>query len=71
MMTDALGSLQEGSLILLPADGVAAILEGSAEVIRNGRTLATLGPGSVLGELSILVPSASRTATARANSRCG
>jgi CRP-like cAMP-binding protein len=51
-----------------PADGVAAILEGSVEVIKNGRTLATLGPGSVLGELSMFVPSASRTATARANS---
>ena len=51
-----------------PADGVAAILEGSVEVLKNGRVLATLGPGSVLGELSVFVPSASRTATARANS---
>ena len=51
-----------------PADGVAAILEGSVEVIKQGRILATLGPGSVLGELSVFVPSASRTATARANS---
>jgi CRP-like cAMP-binding protein len=51
-----------------PADGVAAILEGTVEVIKGGRVLATLGPGSVLGELSVFVPSASRTATARANS---
>jgi CRP-like cAMP-binding protein len=51
-----------------PADGVAAILEGSVEVLKNGRILATLGPGSVLGELSVFVPSASRTATARASS---
>ena len=51
-----------------PADGVAAILEGSVEVIKQGRILATLGPGSVLGELSVFVPSASRTATARASS---
>jgi CRP-like cAMP-binding protein len=51
-----------------PADGVAAILEGSVEVLKQGRILATLGPGSVLGELSLFVPSASRTATARANS---
>jgi CRP-like cAMP-binding protein len=51
-----------------PADGVAAILEGSVEVIKQGRVLATLGPGSVLGELSVFVPSASRTATARAKS---
>jgi CRP-like cAMP-binding protein len=51
-----------------PADGVAAILEGSVEVVKQGRVLATLGPGSVLGELSVFVPSASRTATARAQS---
>jgi CRP-like cAMP-binding protein len=49
-----------------PSDGVAAILEGSVQVWKNGRILATLGPGSVLGELSLFVPSASRTATARA-----
>lgn len=30
--------------------------------------LATLGPGSVLGELSVFVPSGSRTASARATS---
>jgi CRP-like cAMP-binding protein len=51
-----------------PSDGVAAILEGSVEVLKNGRILASLGPGSVIGELSLFVPSASRTATARANS---
>jgi CRP-like cAMP-binding protein len=51
-----------------PADGVAAILEGNVEIIKQGRTLAVLGPGSVLGELSLFVPSASRTATARATS---
>jgi CRP-like cAMP-binding protein len=51
-----------------PADGVAAILEGTIEVIKQGRVLATLGPGSVLGELSVFVPSATRTATARATS---
>jgi CRP-like cAMP-binding protein len=51
-----------------PADGVAAILEGSVEVLKDGRILAALGPGSVLGELSLFVPSASRTATAKANS---
>ena len=51
-----------------PADGVAAILEGTVEVLKRGRILATLGPGSVLGELAVFVPSASRTATARASS---
>ena len=51
-----------------PADGVAAILEGSVEVLAGGRSLGVLGPGAVLGELSVFVPSATRTATARANS---
>ena len=51
-----------------PADGVAAIIEGSVDVLKDGRILSVLGPGSVLGELSLFVPSASRTATARANS---
>ena len=49
------------------ADGVAAILEGRVEVLKQGRVLATLGPGSVLGELSVFIPSGSRTATARAS----
>ena len=52
-----------------PADGVAAILEGDVEILKDGRILATLGAGSVLGELSVFLPSAARTATARANSR--
>jgi CRP-like cAMP-binding protein len=66
MSTAAAGStlFEEGD----PADGVAAILEGDVEVIKGGRILATLGPGSVLGELSVFVASASRTATARASS---
>jgi CRP-like cAMP-binding protein len=51
-----------------PSDGVAAILDGSVEILKHGRILAALGPGAVLGELSLFVPSASRTATARANS---
>jgi CRP-like cAMP-binding protein len=51
-----------------PSDGVAAILEGSVEVIVDGKILATLGPGSLLGEVSVFVPSAARTATARAHS---
>ena len=49
-----------------PADGVAAVLEGHVEVVKGGRVIATLGPGAVLGEVSVFVPSASRTATARA-----
>ena len=51
-----------------PAGGVAVVLEGTVEVVTGGRVIATLGPGSLLGELSVFVPSASRTATARASS---
>lgn len=51
-----------------PGDGVSVIVEGSVDVLKHGRIIATLGPGAVLGELSVFVPSASRTATARANS---
>jgi CRP-like cAMP-binding protein len=50
-----------------PADGVSAILEGEVEVIVDGKVLSTLGPGSLLGEVAVFVPSASRTATARAH----
>lgn len=51
-----------------PAGGVAAIVDGRIEVLKGGRPLTTLGPGAVLGELALFVPSASRTATARAES---
>ncbi len=51
-----------------PAGGVSAVLEGTVEIVTGGRVIATLGPGSLLGELSVFVPSASRTATARASS---
>ena len=51
-----------------PADGVACIVEGTVDILVRGRALVTLGPGAVVGELSLFVPSASRTATARAGS---
>ena len=51
-----------------PTTGVAAVLEGQVEVSRHARPLATLGPGSVLGELSLFLPAATRTATAVASS---
>ena len=66
-LTDAVAGstlFEEGD----PTAGVSAILEGRVEVVRQGRVLATLGPGSVLGEVSVFVPSATRTATARASS---
>ena len=49
------------------ADGVASIVEGNVEILKRGRVLATLGPGTVVGELSMFVPSASRNATAMAS----
>jgi CRP-like cAMP-binding protein len=51
-----------------PSDSVAAIVEGDVEIVVDGKVLTTLGPGSLLGEVSVFVPSASRTATARAQS---
>jgi CRP-like cAMP-binding protein len=48
------------------ADGVASIVEGNVEILKRGRVLATLGPGTVVGELSLFVPGASRNATAKA-----
>jgi CRP-like cAMP-binding protein len=48
------------------ADGVATIVEGTIDISVRGRALVTLGPGAVVGELSLFVPSASRTATAKA-----
>lgn len=50
-----------------PADGVASIVEGYVEISKRGRVLATLGPGTVVGELSLFVPAATRNATARAS----
>jgi CRP-like cAMP-binding protein len=67
----AMSDAPTGSTIFLqgdPADGVAAVLEGSVEIIVDGKVLSTLGPGSVLGEVSVFVPSAARTATVRAHS---
>jgi CRP-like cAMP-binding protein len=52
-----------------PANGVAAVLEGSVEVVKQGRVLATLGPGAVLGELSVFTAAGSRTATVRAETQ--
>lgn len=51
-----------------PAAGVASLLDGSVEILKGGRIIATLGPGSLLGELPLFTQAASRTATARARS---
>lgn len=45
-----------------PGSSFMVVLEGSADVRRNGRTIARLGPGAFLGEISLLDPGP-RTAT--------
>jgi CRP-like cAMP-binding protein len=37
-------------------EGVFIVLDGAARVVRNGRTIAKLGPGSHFGELALLDP---------------
>ena len=37
-------------------EGVFLLLDGAARVVRNGRTIATIGPGSHFGELALLDP---------------
>jgi CRP/FNR family transcriptional regulator, cyclic AMP receptor protein len=44
-------------------------MEGAATVRRNGKKVATLGPGSVVGELSLL-DRGPRTATVTADTDC-
>ncbi|HWQ16182.1 MAG TPA: cyclic nucleotide-binding domain-containing protein [Roseiflexaceae bacterium] len=61
-----------GSVIFRQGDPGAVmyvVLEGQVDVYREGRLLATLSPGEVLGELALLGQSA-RTATAVARSAC-
>jgi CRP/FNR family transcriptional regulator, cyclic AMP receptor protein len=50
--------MEEGT----PASSFLVILEGSAKVRRGGRTVARLGPGDFIGEISLLDPGP-RTAT--------
>ena len=43
-------------------DELVVLLDGSVEVRRDGATLATLGPGSYLGEIALIDDGAVRTA---------
>jgi CRP/FNR family cyclic AMP-dependent transcriptional regulator len=45
------------------------VLDGTVEVRHDGRVLATLGPGDVLGEVALFEPEARRTATSVATTR--
>ena len=45
------------------------LLEGSVTVKRNGKKIATLGPGSIVGELSLL-DHGPRTATVTCETDC-
>jgi CRP-like cAMP-binding protein len=45
-------------------DELVVLLEGSVEIRRDGVTLATLGPGSYLGEIALINDRAVRTADA-------
>lgn len=47
-----------------PGDALWIVLDGSVEISRNGKTLATLGPGAALGELSLFRQQPNRSATA-------
>jgi CRP-like cAMP-binding protein len=48
---------EPGDLLIREGDagtGLFLIIDGTADVIHDGRTIATLGPGGFVGELSVL-----------------
>ncbi|HMK99509.1 MAG TPA: cyclic nucleotide-binding domain-containing protein [Acidimicrobiales bacterium] len=62
------GELPEGAVLTRQGQkgGLAYVIgQGEAEVVRDGRRLASLGPGDVVGELS-LIDGEPRSATVRA-----
>ena len=62
------GELPEGAVLTRQGQkgGLAYVIgQGTAEVVRDGRRLASLGPGDVVGELS-LIDGAPRSATVQA-----
>jgi CRP/FNR family transcriptional regulator, cyclic AMP receptor protein len=48
-----------------PSSNLYVILTGSAVVLKNGRRIASVGPGDVVGELSVIL-GGPRTATVKA-----
>jgi CRP-like cAMP-binding protein len=52
-----------------PGDEMYVILEGKVELLLRGRTIDTLGPGEVFGEMA-LIDSNPRAATAVASTAC-
>jgi CRP/FNR family cyclic AMP-dependent transcriptional regulator len=64
-------SASSGSVLLREGDfstELVAIEEGTADVMRDGKLLATLGPGDIFGEMGVLEKQV-RTATVVATSR--
>jgi CRP-like cAMP-binding protein len=47
-------------------DSIVVVLEGQIDVTKSGQSLAKIGAGSVLGEMSLLGEGGTRTATATA-----
>lgn len=65
-------SVKEGHELIRQGDvgrEMFVVVEGSASVKRNGRKLGTAGPGSAIGELSLL-DKGPRTATVTADGPC-
>jgi CRP-like cAMP-binding protein len=63
-------SVAEGTVLMRETDysyDLLAIVEGTAEVTRDGKVLAQLGPGDVVGELGVLTRDR-RSATVTATS---
>jgi len=57
--------IEEGS----PAKSFFAIMEGTVEVLKDGRRIAELGPGAILGEMALFNRDL-RTSEARCRERC-
>ena len=61
VVAKALGVHEAASDVMLVRQGESGdtfyvLLEGEAKVVRNGRKIATLGPGTWFGELALLDP---------------